>query len=141
MPAYASTVGDVLPPHLEQTHALANLAITQGRRALGLFILSGFKHDADRKDFETMSGGDGCTLLNLLYARAAELNPAEINNITTSMSNLLATGLHDDTVAELSRFRSEYEKKNASLPTGERLDDMGLITKYRLLFDKRQLTQ
>ena len=77
--AFPTTVGDVLPDNLKKTHDFAGLAISQSRKALALFILSGFKCDAERKDLKAMCDGDGCALLNLLYARAAEVAPAEIN--------------------------------------------------------------
>ena len=45
IPAFPSTIGDVLPDNLDLTHAFADLAITQVRKALGLYILSGFKYE------------------------------------------------------------------------------------------------
>ena len=117
IPAFDTTVGDILPANLEPTYALAPLAISQARQALGLFILSGFKHESDRLDFQASSGGDGCTLLRLLYARAGVLNHTEINNITTAMSNMmLAKGIAAKTITEFSIFRSAFERLNSCLP-------------------------
>ena len=115
-PAFEPILGDVLAADLEPTYAFANLAITQKRKELGLYLLSGFEFEAERKDFEILCGGDGCVLLALLYARAAQLTPAEINTIKAEMSLILHAGLRESSVAELSRFRTEYEKKNACLP-------------------------
>ena len=90
-------------------------------------MISGFKHDSDRADYQESSLGDGCTLLRQLYARAGRLNPVEINNITSAMSNMLAKGLPAKTVTEFSKFRSAFERLNKCLPTSDRLTEATLI--------------
>ena len=71
-----------LTPALARSYIILPKVVLQARRTLALILLQGFEHAADRNDYEIACGGDGPTLLQLLYAQRPP--PSACRSATTS---------------------------------------------------------